>query len=65
METRRNQRKIIPAASNEIFKRILILLTGKGINSHVAEMEKILIGKIKERRKRGRKVSQWWICINA
>ena len=56
---------IISAASNELFKRMLTLPSGKRSKSPVAQMELILMSKIKEHRKRGRKVSRRWICINS
>ena len=62
---KKNSAAIIKAASDKLYGPMLTLPSGKRTKSPVAEMESILIAKLKEHRMKARKVSCRWICINA
>ena len=57
--------KIIEAASNKLYHRMLTLSCGNRKKSPLADMEIALMKRLKEHRSKGRKVSRRWICINA
>ena len=59
-----NEETIIKVAGNQLYRRMVTLSTNKRSKSPFSVMEILLMGKLKEHRTRGRKVSRCWICIN-